>query len=262
MKKFSILVALLALTLFITPTVLGQTVLKVGATPMPHAEILEHISPILAQSGIKLEIIEFTDYIRPNRALYEKEIDANFFQHTPYLETFNQDAGTNLMPSIGVFIAPLGLYSYKVKSVTEIPERAEIAIPNDATNGGRALLLLQEAGLITINPNVKGIPTVFDITENKLRLKIHELEAPQLTRALPDVHAAIINVTYALEANLHPVTDSIWLEGSESQYVNILAIRQDNAQDPAILKLAEVLVSDVVRDFINDHFDGSIIAVF
>lgn len=262
MKKQFNLVAFLLIVLFATPLISAKTVLKIGATPLPHAEILEMIAPILAEDDIVLEIIEFTDYIRPNRALYEKELDANFFQHTPYLHGFNQDAGTDLVPSVGVFIAPLGIYSHKIKSLGDLPAKAEIAIPNDATNGGRALLLLQEAGWIKVDPNVKGNPTVFDIVENPLKLKIHELEAPQLTRSLDDVYAAVINVTFALEAGLHPATDSLLLEGAESPYVNILAVRADNANDPAILKLAEALASDLVRDFINEYYNGSIVPVF
>lgn len=246
MKKLQVHIVVLLIVFLASPFIAAQTVLKVGATPMPHAEILEEIAPLLEAAGITLEIIEFTDYIRPNRSLQEKEIDANFFQHTPYLESFNQDAGADLVPSVGVFIAPLGLYSSKVDSIAELPEKGQIAIPNDATNGSRALLLLQSAGLITVDPKVQA-PTVYDIIENPKGLRFIELEAPQLSRSLPDVQAAIINVTYALEAGLHPETDSILLEGAESEFVNILAVRPDNANDLAIVKLAEILLSDQVR---------------
>jgi D-methionine transport system substrate-binding protein len=259
-RRISI-IAVLIITLLSTSPVSAETILKVGATPLPHAEILAIIAPKLAEEGIILEIMEFTDYVRPNRALYDQDLDANFFQHTPYLLGFNEDAGTDLVPSVGVFVAPLGVYSQKIKSLNDLTARAQIAIPNDATNGSRALLLLEEAGVIKLNPAATS-PTIFDITENRLNLKIHELEAPQLARSLPDVAAAIINVTWALEAGLHPVTDSIWLEGAESRFVNILAVRADNANDPAILKLAEALVSDEVREYINDYYSGSIVPVF
>lgn len=258
-RRIALLVVFLVI--FIAVPSFAQTVLKVGATPMPHGEILELIAPLLAEQGIILEIIEFTDYIRPNRALYERELDANFFQHTPYLEGFNRDAGTDLVPSVGVFIAPLGVYSEKIASLDELPRNGKIAIPNDATNGGRALLLLQTAGVLKVDPDAAD-PTVFDIVENPFNIKIHELEAPQLSLSLPDVHAAIINGTFALEAGLDPVGDSILLEGGESYYVNILAVRSDNAADPAIQKLAETLQSDLVRDFITERYQGSFIATF
>ncbi|MCK9525486.1 MAG: MetQ/NlpA family ABC transporter substrate-binding protein, partial [Limnochordia bacterium] len=141
------MIAVLIITLLSTSPVSAETILKVGATPLPHAEILAIIAPKLAEEGIILEIMEFTDYVRPNRALYDQDLDANFFQHTPYLLGFNKDAGTDLVPSVGVFVAPLGVYSQKIKSLNDLTARAQIAIPNDATNGSRALLLLEEAGV-------------------------------------------------------------------------------------------------------------------
>ncbi|NMA60794.1 MAG: methionine ABC transporter substrate-binding protein, partial [Firmicutes bacterium] len=171
MKRHSLVISVLTLVLVVSGVVAANPVLKIGATPLPHGEILEVVVPLLAQEGITLQIIEFTDYLRPNLALQEKELDANFFQHVPYLETFNKDAGTDLVSLVGVHIEPLGVFSHKISSLSELPKKAQIAIPNDATNGGRALLLLQEAGLIKLDPKAGIEPTVFDITENNLQIK-------------------------------------------------------------------------------------------
>lgn len=261
MKKTLIVVSLLVLALF-TSGIAAAATLKVGATPVPHGEILEIIVPILAEEGITLEIVEFTDYVRPNLALQEKELDANFFQHVLYLDSFNADAGTNLVSLVGIHVEPLGVYTTKISSITDIKAKDTIAIPNDATNGGRALLLLQEAGLIKLNPKAGIAPTVFDITENKLQLKFVELEAAQLSRSLPDVTAAVINGNYALQANLNPAKDAIFLEGSESPYVNVIAIRSGDEANSSLLKLVEALCSDTVRTFINETYDGAVVPVF
>lgn len=265
MKKsaVSLVVIALALILFVQPfgTAAHALTIKVGATPIPHGEILQVVVPLLAEQGITLEIVEFTDYVRPNLALEEKELDANFFQHQPYLEAFNKDAGTDLVSLVGVHIEPLGVYSHKISDLKDLPSRGQIAIPNDATNGGRALLLLQEAGLIKVDPKAGITPTVFDITENKLKLRFHELESAQLSRALPDVDAAVINGNYALLADLNPMNDAIFLEGAESPYVNILAIRSDDHRD-SLRILADALTSDTVREFIEENYDGSVVPVF
>ena len=199
MKRTLVLTSVVLLVL-LSSTSLWAATLKVGATPVPHAEILNRAIPILAQAGITLEIVEFTDYVRPNLALQDGDLDANFFQHVPYLDAFNEDAGTDLVSLAGIHIEPLGVFSQKLASLEELPQRATIAIPNDATNGGRALLLLQEAGLIELDPEAGITPTVFDITANKLQIRFVELEAAQLVRSLPDVHAAVINGNYALQA--------------------------------------------------------------
>ena len=262
MKKHSLVISVLTLVLVISGVVAANPVLKIGATPLPHGEILEVVAPLLAQEGITLQIIEFTDYLRPNLALQEKELDANFFQHVPYLETFNKDAGTDLVSLVGVHIEPLGVFSQKISSLSELPKRAQIAIPNDATNGGRALLLLQEAGLIKLDPKAGIEPTVFDITENNLQIKFHELEAAQLSRSLPDVQAAVINGNYALQADLNPAEDAIFLEGSESPYVNVIAVRADDVDNPLFAKLVEALLSDEVREFILQQYGGAVVPVF
>jgi D-methionine transport system substrate-binding protein len=259
-KKLSLLLVLLLV--FLSSGVYAEEVLRVGATPVPHGDILTQVVTLLEEQGIKLEIIEFTDYVLPNLALNDGEIDANFFQHTPYLEGFNRDHRLNLVSLAEIHIEPLGIYSKRVSSIDEIPAGATIAIPNDPTNGGRALLLLQSAGLIKVDPKAGITPTIFDITENKLKLKFFEIEAAQLARTLDDTTAAVINGNYALLADLVPTRDALFLEGAESPYANVLAVRAEDVNNPALLKLAEALKSDVVRDFILSTYGGSVVPVF
>ena len=227
-----------------------------------HGEILAEAVQILEEAGITLRIVEFNDYITPNRALAEGELDANFFQHQPYLDTYNADAGTTITSLAGIHVEPLGVYSVKRASLEDLPERAQIAIPNDPTNGGRALLLLQAAGLIKVDPATGIMPTVFDITENPKRLRFTELEAAQLARALQDVDAAVINGNYALVAGLVPTRDALFLEGAESPYVNIIAVRAEDTENPALLALAEALTSPSIRTFILEAYGGSVVPVF
>lgn len=261
MKRTLVLTSVVLLVL-LSSTSLWAATLKVGATPVPHAEILNRAIPILAQAGITLEIVEFTDYVRPNLALQDGDLDANFFQHVPYLDAFNEDAGTDLVSLAGIHIEPLGVFSQKLASLEELPQRATIAIPNDATNGGRALLLLQEAGLIELDPEAGITPTVFDITANKLQIRFVELEAAQLVRSLPDVHAAVINGNYALQADLSPTQDAIVLEGAESPYVNIIAVRAGDEQRADLQQLVEALLTDEIRQFILDQYQGAVVPAF
>lgn len=264
MKKQSLVVLSSLLTIFLalmSPAASGATI-TVGATPVPHAEILAAAAPLLEAEGITLRIVEFNDYITPNRALAEGELDANFFQHQPYLDTYNADAGTTLTALVGIHVEPLGVYSQKLSSLDDLPQRAQIAIPNDPTNGGRALLLLQAAGLIQVDPATGIMPTVFDVTHNPKRLRFIELEAAQLARALADVDAAVINGNYALVAGFVPTRDALFLEGAESPYVNILAVRQEDKDNPALLALAEALTSAAIRDFILQNYSGSVVPVF
>ena len=240
----------------------NPVVLKVGASPTPHGEILANLVPVLGEQGITLQVIEFTDYVLPNLALQDGSLDANFFQHTPYLDSFNEGQGTDLTSLVGVHVEPLGVYSRKVTNLGDLKQRARIAIPNDVTNGGRALLLLQAAGLIKVDPQAGITPTILDITENKLRLDIKELEAAQLARALDDVDAAVINGNYALEAKLVPTKDAIFLEGAESPYVNILAVRTKDLDNPNLKKLAEALTSEVTRQFILTNYPDSVVPAF
>jgi D-methionine transport system substrate-binding protein len=240
----------------------GSTVLKIGATPVPHAEMLAEVVDDLASRGIKLEVIEFTDYVTPNTALISGDIDANFFQHIPYLES-NGEWTAKLVSAFGVHIEPFGLYSNKYDSLVQIPQGATIAIPNDPSNGGRALLLLADNGLITLKPDAGLEATTLDITGNPKNFKFASLEAAQLPRSLDDVDAACINGNYALEAGLNPVNDAIILEDADSPYVNIVVIRRGMENDPRITALREALTSAEINDFINDRWqDGSVIAVF
>jgi D-methionine transport system substrate-binding protein len=260
--KRTLVLTSVVLLVLLSSTSLWAATLKVGATPVPHAEILNRAIPILAQAGITLEIVEFTDYVRPNLALQDGDLDANFFQHVPYLDAFNEDAGTDLVSLAGIHIEPLGVFSQKLASLEELPQRATIAIPNDATNGGRALLLLQEAGLIELDPEAGITPTVFDITANKLQIRFVELEAAQLVRSLPDVHAAVINGNYALQADLSPTQDAIFLEGAESPYVNIIAVRAGDEQRADLQQLVEALLTDEIRQFILDQYQGAVVPAF
>lgn len=235
---------------------------RIGASPVPHAEILEFIKPLLAEEGIELEIVQFTNYVQPNLALDAGELDANYFQHVPYLELFSADHGLNLISLGGNFIAPIAVYSARYESLEELPDGAQVAIPNDPTNGGRALLLLESAGLIKLDEAAGLSATPLDITENPKRLRIVELEAPQLPRALDDVHAAAINTNYALEANLNPVRDAILIEGADSPYVNVLVVPAGKENEPVFARILEALLSDATREFINDTYQGSVVATF
>ena len=192
------------------------TVLKVGATAVPHAEILEQVKPILAKEGIDLQIVEFNDYVQPNLALNDGELDANYFQHQPYLDEFKSEHDVKLVSAGGVHIEPMGVYSKKVKSLDDLADGASIAIPNDPTNGGRALILLAKAGVITLKDNNDIKATVQDITANPKNVKFQEVEAAQLPRVLDDVDAAVINTNYAMQANLVPAKDALVMEDSTS----------------------------------------------
>jgi D-methionine transport system substrate-binding protein len=236
--------------------------LKVGATPVPHAELLNLVKDDLAAQGITLEVVEFTDYVTPNLALDSGDLDANYFQHIPYLESFSREHGLDLVSVFGIHVEPLGLYSSKISSLAELKDGSTIAIPNDPTNEGRALLLLQANGLITLSANAGLEGTPLDITGNPKNLKFSELEAPQLPRALGDVDAAIINGNYALDAGLNPVTDSLILEGADSPYVNIVAVKRGNENDPRISALSKALRSEKVRTYIQTTYDGGVVAVF
>lgn len=239
-----------------------KVTLKVGASPVPHAKILEVVKPLLAEEGIELDIIEFNDYVQPNTQLYEKQIDANFFQHTPYLEQFNKDKGYDLVNVAGVHIEPFGAYSKKIKTIDELKDGGKVVIPNDPSNGGRALALMAANGLIKLKDGVGVNGTVGDITDNPKKLDIREVEAATLPRVLDEVDLALINTNYALEADLVPTTDALFIEGSDSPYVNILVSRSDNKDSDAIKKLAAALHSPEVKKFIEDTYKGSIVPAF
>lgn len=236
--------------------------LKIGATPVPHAEILEFVKPMLADQGVNLEVVEFNDYVQPNLATDDGSIDGNFFQHKPYLDTFNKDHNLDLVSLAGVHIEPMGLYSHKIKSLSELKDGATIAIPNDPTNGGRALLLLAQHKIISLTDNNNITATVFDIADNPKNLKFTELESALLPRSIDDVDAAVINTNFAMQANLNPLKDAIIIEGADSPYVNILVVKADRTNDPDLKKLVDALLSKQTKDFILNKYNGAVVPAF
>ena len=237
-------------------------ILTVAATPVPHAEILEFIKPALAKDGVDLKVKVFTDYVQPNVQVAEKRLDANFFQHQPYLDEFNKAKGTNLVAIAGVHLEPLGAYSSKYKTLADLPGGANVVIPNDATNGGRALLLLQKAGLIKLKDSNNILSSVKDITENSKDLKFRELEAATIPRVLTQVDLALINTNYALEAKLDPSKDALVIEGNDSPYVNILVARPDDKDSEDMKKLVAALHSPEVKAFILEKYKGAVLPAF
>jgi D-methionine transport system substrate-binding protein len=264
MKKKNLLLVLLLLVGLIGNQALisASTTLKVGASPTPHAAILEEIKPLLAKEGIDLKIIEFQDYVQPNLALAEGELDANFFQHIPYLEQFSKDHRLSLTYIAKVHIEPMGIYSKKIKSLAEIQKKAVVAVPNDPTNCGRALLLLERAKLIELRKGAGLSATELDIVKNPKSLQVKPLEAAQLPRILADVDLAVINTNYALPAKLVPTKDALFIEGSESPYANVLAVKEQDKNNPALQKLAKALNSDLIREYLQKNYQGDIVPAF
>ena len=268
MKKF-IAIALVALLAIVSvfaqatsETQSSTTKIVVGATPEPHAALLSLIVDDLAAQGITLEVKEFTDYVTPNDAVEYGEIDANYFQHIPYLESFNTEHGYHLVNAGGIHVEPIALYSKKYSSLSDLPNGAVIAIPNDPTNEGRALLLLQAAGLITLKENagLEAIP--LDIVSNPKNLKFSEIEAATLPRVLSDVDAAVINGNYAIPAGLVATRDGLYVEGAESPYVNVIAVKAGNENNPAVKALVEALKSDEVKAYVAEHYkNGEVVLV-
>ena len=239
-------------------------VLKVAATAVPHAEILNFIKPQLKAQGIELQVREFSDYVQPNAAVQDKQLDANFFQHQPYLDTYNKDRKSDLVqvPNGKVHVEPFGAYSKKVKNAAALPNGATVAIPNDPSNGGRALLLLAKQGLIELKDPANLAATPLDIVKNPKKLKFRELEAPLLPRALDDVDMALINTNYAIEAKLNPTSDALFIEGADSPYTNIVAARKDRAAGADIAKLMQALHSAEVKAFIQEKYKGAVVPAF
>lgn len=236
--------------------------IKIGATEVPHAEILEFVAPILEEEGIKIEIISFSDYVQPNIQLADGQLMANFFQHLPYFESFIEERNLDLIWTAKVHIEPMGGYPGKVKTLAELGEGHQIGIPNDATNGGRALILLEKAGLIKLKEGIGVEATVLDIAENPKKLEIVELNAEILPRSLEDLAVAVINGNFAIQAGLSPLEDSIFIEDGESPHVNILAIRREDEDDPALKRIAEVLTGPEVKQFILDNYEGGVVPAF
>lgn len=236
--------------------------LKVGATPVPHAELLNLVKEDLKTEGVDLKVVEFTDYVTPNLALAEGELDANFFQHFPYLEKFSNERGLNLVSAGKVHVEPLGVFSQKIKDIKDLSNKATIAIPSDPSNGGRALILLHNNGIIKLNDPTNLYVTEFDIVENPKKLKFKPIEAAQLPRVLPDVEAAVINGNYALEAGFSSVEDSLLLEGAESPYANIIAVKSGDESKEDIQKLLKALQSKKVSDYIGANYKGGVVPAF
>lgn len=239
----------------------GVTTLKVGASPTPHGDIVRYVeSTQAAAAGLHLEVVEFSDYVQPNKALTDKSIDVNFFQHQPYLDDQIRQHGYKISAITPVIVTPLAVYSHKVHQVSEIPANGTVAVPNDPTNEARALQLLAEQGLFSLKSGVTN-PTARDIDSNPRHIKVQELEAAQTPRALPDVDAAVVNQNYASPAGLKPAQDAIAVESAQNNpYANVLAARTENKDDPAVKKLASLLCSEQTKSYIAQQFDGQVLA--
>ena len=255
MVKFLVTVAAAAL---ISGAALAEDI-KVGVTPGEHAQIMEQVKEIAAEKGLNIEILEFSDYVVPNQALADGDLNANSFQHKPYLDNQIADRGFDLVPVAKTITTPMGVYSKKVKNLSELADGATVGIPNDPTNGGRALLILEKEGLIKVNPDAGLKAGPADVTENPKNIQFAELDAAQLPRSLDDVDAAVINTNYALEAGLHPNTDAIAIEGTESPYANLIVVRSEDKDAEWVKTLVESYNNDKIRDFINEEFKGALI---
>ena len=267
MKKLVTIVSIVGLALsLVTGCAKENKKLVVGASPVPHAEILAVAKEVLEEKGYELEIKEFTDYVQPNLTLENKEISANYFQHQPYLDDFNAENKTNIVSAAAIHYEPLGLYPGTTKSLDSIKEGAVIAVPNDTTNEARALLLLESIGLIKVNSDAGLKATINDITENPKNIKIEELEAAQIPRVLPDVDLAVINGNYAIQAGLNAAIDALAKEEKDSlaaqTFANILAVKKGDESREDIKALIEALKSDKVKAFIEEKYQGSVIPVF
>lgn len=266
MKKIIAIALALLFALSLTACGKKAETLKVGASVTPHAEILKVAKDELAKEGITLEIVEFTDYVLPNTSLESGDLDANYFQHKPYLDTFNAEHGTNLVSVAAIHYEPFGIYAGKTASIEALQDGATISVPNDGSNEARALLVLEAQGLIKLKEGVGTTATVLDIAENPKNLNIIEMEAAQLAISLQDVDLAVINGNYALQAGLNAATDALATEDANSaaaqEYANILAVKAGNESDPRIAKLIVALESDAVRDYINNTYKGAVVPLF
>jgi D-methionine transport system substrate-binding protein len=247
-----------ALTALFTTAASAETI-KVGVTGGPHAEIMEVVKTEAAKAGLDIKIVEFSDYIQPNAALAQGDLDANSYQHQPFLDQQISDRGYKIVSVAKTVVFPMGIYSKKLKSLADLPAGAQIGIPNDPTNGGRALLLLEQAGVFKLDPS-KGIKsTPLDIVQNPKKVKIVEIEAPQLPRTLDDLSASAINTNYAITAGLTPSKDAIILDGADSAYVNLLAVQIKDKDKPWVQKLVAAYHSDAVKAFIDAKYQKAAI---
>jgi D-methionine transport system substrate-binding protein len=256
LKKLG-LAALLSLAAL--PAAAQTQTIRIGVTPGPHAQIFETVKPIVAAKGIDIKIVEFSDYVVPNAALASGDIEANSFQNQPYLDNQKADRGFKIETVAQTVNFPIGVYSKKHKSFEALPNGGTISIPNDPTNGGRALLVLQDKGLIKLKDNVGYKPTPLDITDNPKKIKFVEIEAAQAPRVLDDVDAAVINTNYATQAGLDPVKDPIARENPKGPYVNIIAVRSEDKDKPWVKALVEAYRSPEVKRFVEEKFKGSVL---
>lgn len=256
MRKFLALLILLGLSV----NAAEAARIRLGVSSGPHAEIAEVVQNIAADKGLEIEIIAFGDFIIPNSALASGEIDVNSFQHLPFLQSTMANRGYRLTPIGSTVLMPMGAYSRRIESVEELSSGATVAIPNDPSNGGRALLLLASQGLIEVDPAAGLLPSVLDVTENDLGLRFVELDAALLPRAMEDVDIAVINTNYAIEVGLEPARDSLFMESKDSPYVNIIVVREGEEDRPEFMILVASYNNDEVRSFIDERFGGAIVA--
>ncbi|MFE3575271.1 MetQ/NlpA family ABC transporter substrate-binding protein [Lysinibacillus sp. NPDC059133] len=238
---------------------INENKIVVGVTSGPHEQIAEVVAKVAKENGLEVELKTFSDYVLPNTSLAEGDLDVNSYQHKPFLDAFNKDHKTDLVPVGKTILNPMGIYSEKYKSFDEVPDGATFGLPNDPTNGARALFVLQEAGIIKLKEGADLTASIRDVEENKRNFKFIELEAAQIPKQLSEVDVAAINTNFALDAGINPKKDSILLESTDSPYVNYIAVRAENEDDPTIKKFVEAYQSDEVRKFIEEEFKGSVI---
>lgn len=264
MKKLIAIIAVALLTVF--GTACGQqkeasNTLTVAASAVPHAEILEHVKPILEKEGVHLQVRVFQDYVLPNKVVEEGQVDANYFQHVPWMENVNKEQGYHIVKVVAVHIEPMGAYSHKVKNINQLKAGATVALPNDVSNETRALLLLEKNGLIKLD-NHNGPKTEKNIVSNPKHLQFKPLEAAMLPRVLDQVDLDVINTNYAMQAHLNPLKDALIIEDKSSLYANVLATKKGKENDPRIQKLAKALTSPEVKKFIEQKYKGAVIPAF
>lgn len=264
MKKLFVIALVLVLAL--SASAFAATKISIGATPAPHAEVLEIVRDVLAAQDIDLEIVVFNDYIQPNLAVENGQIDGNYFQHYIYLNSFNEENGTHIVPVVPVHYEPFGIYAGKCASLEEIPDGAQIALPNDGTNEARALLLLEQEGIIKLTEGVGLNATKLDVVENPHNVEIIEIEAAQLPRSLSSVDYAVINGNYAIDAGLK-ASDALAFEDAESDviknnYANVLAVKEGSENSEAIQALAAALNSPEVKAFMEETYEGAVVPMF
>lgn len=254
--------AILGAALFATPALAQDKPLKVGVTAGPHAEIFEVVKKVAEKDGLKIQIVEFSDYIQPNAALNAGDLDVNSYQHLPYLEAQIKDRGYKLTSIAYTVNFPMGVYSKKVKSLSDLQAGARVGIPNDPTNGGRGLLVLESAGLIKLKPEAGLKATPLDIADNPKKIRIVELDAAQLPRALDELDAAAINTNYAIPAGLSPTKDAIASEGAKAPYVNIIAVRTQDKDKPEFARLVKAYRSDEVKAFVEQKYQKAVVTAW